>query len=193
MSSVAINTALTPDDLLAMPDGDRYELVNGELVECDMAFASGLVAGEMLRQLGNFCADTHLGSVSSSDTGYQCFPDDPMKIRKPDVSVVRKGRLPADQVLEGYVRIAPDLAVEVVSPNDLFFEVEAKVAEYLDANVPLIWVVNPQIRMIAVHRADGSVTKLRDTDELSGENILPGFRCTVKDIFQPLDDIETTT
>src|SRR5439155_15960815 len=164
---------------------------DGHLVEQNMALASGLVAGELLRRLGNFCHEKPIAFPVSSDTTYQCFPDDPMRVRRPDVSAIRFGRLPRNQLYEGHVRIAPDVAVEVVSPNDLFSDVERKVQEYLEAGVQLVWVVNPEIRIVAVHRADGSIAKLHEKDELTGENVLPGFRCPVGDLFRPLDQLQT--
>ena len=85
--------------------------------------------------------------------------------------------------LRGHCRIAPNLAVEVISPNDSYEEVEEKVREYLAANVELVWVINPATRSVRVHRADGSVTDLDENSELDGENVVPGFRCRVCDLF----------
>jgi Uma2 family endonuclease len=86
---------------------------------------------------------------------------------------------------EGWARIAPDLVVEVISPNDLAYEVDEKVEEYGRVDVPLTWVVNPHTRTVVVHRADGSISRLREGDELSGESVIPGFRCPVSAIFPP--------
>ncbi|HZT81879.1 MAG TPA: Uma2 family endonuclease, partial [Gemmataceae bacterium] len=83
------------------------------------------------------------------------------------------------------IRVTPDLAVEVVSPNDLACEVEEKLLEYLNANVPLVWVVYPQSRTVHVYHPDGLGRLLREQDELTGENILPGFRFPVRDLFVP--------
>jgi Uma2 family endonuclease len=183
MSTVAAKPRYTPDDLLKMPDGDRYELVDGELVERNMGWYSSLIGGELFRLLSNFCVAKSLGRVTPADASYQCFPDNPDKVRKPDVSFICLERLPAGQEPEGHCRIAPDLAAEVVSPNDLYSDVEGKVAEYLAAGVLLVWVINPPTRSARVHRADGTVTDLEESDELSGENVVPGFRCRVGDLF----------
>jgi len=86
---------------------------------------------------------------------------------------------------EGHVRLAPDLVVEVISPNDLAYEIDEKVDEYETAGVKLIWVVNPETKAVRVHRADGAVMVLREKDELDGEDILPGFRCPVAELFLP--------
>jgi Uma2 family endonuclease len=127
--------------------------------------------------VSNHCTENNLGSVATSLTQFQCFPRDPNIVRKPDLSFIRRGRLPREQLYEGYVRIAPDVAGEVVSPNELAYEVERKVQEYLDAGVLLVWVVYPETRMVFVHRQNGSVQKLRENEELTGEDVIPGFRC----------------
>jgi Uma2 family endonuclease len=183
VSTLATEKRHTPEDLLAMPDGDRYELVDGELVERHMGFRSSLIGGEIQRRLANFCLENRLGWVVPADAGYQCFPDDPNRVRKPDVSFVRLDRFPSGQVPEGFATIAPDLAVEVVSPNDLSDAVEEKVEEYLAAGVRLVWVVHPPTRTIHVHRADGTGTILRANDELTGADVIRDFRCRVAEIF----------
>src|SRR5262249_53669864 len=104
-------------------------------------------------------------------------------VRKPDVTFVRLDRMPRVPGAEGYIDIAPDLAVEVVSPNDLAYELEAKVVEYLDAGVSLVWVIDSEARRVRVHRRDGSVSWLREKDELSGKDVIPGFRCPVSALF----------
>jgi Uma2 family endonuclease len=176
MSTVAQQT-YTPDDLLAMPDRKKYELVDGQLVERHMSQLSNWVAGRLHRFVDIFVDEHRLGWTWASAQGYVCFPDFPRKLRFPDVSYVSKKRLPEGPTSEGYIYIAPDLAVEVVSPNDLSYEVERKVVEYLDAGVTLVWVIDPEARTVRIHRRDGSFGWLREDGELSGEDVLPGFRC----------------
>ena len=108
----------TPEDLLAMPDGKSYELVNGHLVERHSGARSSRVGGRLSSRLDWFCEEHDLGMVWGPDNGYHCFPHDRELVRKPDVSFVRKGRLPGDVAPKGWVKIPPDLAVEVISPND---------------------------------------------------------------------------
>lgn len=81
----------------------------------------------------------------------------------------------------GYMPIAPDLAVEVLSPNDHAYEVDQKVDEYFGAGVRLIWIVNPEKRTVIIHRPDGTVTKLTAKDALDGEDVVPG--CPVHEFF----------
>ena len=184
MSTVTQKTRYTPEDLLRMPDGDRYELVDGNLVERHMGFASGRIGGTVYYLLRTFSEANRRGWVLPADVGYQCFPDAPDKVRKPDVSFIRLERLAPDREPKGHSPIPPDLAVEVVSPNDLVYEVDAKVAEYLAAGVRLVWVIHPQSRTMEVHRLNGPSTILQACDELSGEDVVPGFRCRVEEIFK---------
>jgi Uma2 family endonuclease len=182
MSTVAEQT-YTPEDLLTMQGGVKYELVDGRLVERNMSRVSSWVEGEIHHVLTGFARKGELGWVWTSSMGYVCFPDSPKKVRFPDVSFVRKIRLPDALATDGgYVYLPPDLAVEVVSPNDTAFGVEEKVVEYLGAGVPLVWVILPEPRTAYVYRADGSVTRLREYDELTGEDILPGFHCRLGEI-----------
>lgn len=174
--------AYTPEDLLAMPDGNAYELVGGQLLERNMGAESSRVGGKLYSRLDRFCEDHKLGITWPADNGYQCFPHDPGLVRRPDVSFVRSGRLPGDVPPKGWVKIPPDLAVEVVSPNDLVEALEEKLDDYRKVEVPLIWVIYPELRKAKVLRRDGSVSELREDDELAGEDVVPGFRCPVREI-----------
>ncbi len=175
----------TPDELLKMPDGDAYEIVNGQLVERDMGARAGWVSGQMFHRIQLHVVESGEGWAFPDGTGVQCFPDDPHQLRRPDTCFVARGRFENDEVPEGYIRIAPDLAVEVVSPNDSYYDVEDKVDEYLAAGVRLVWVINPSNRTMKVYRRDGDLSHLDEHDELSGEDVLRGFRCRVGELFPP--------
>jgi Uma2 family endonuclease len=168
-----------------MPDGDRYELVNGNLVERKFGAESSWVAGRIHSRLDTFVESRGLGWVFPEGTSYQCFPEDPEGVRKPDVSMIARGRLTNETPPIGHCRIAPDLAVEVVSPHDLYYEVDEKVELYLRARVKLVWVVNPRRRTLRVHRLEGPITDLNESDAVSGEDVLPGFTCRVSEFFPP--------
>jgi len=107
--------------------------------------------------------------VLPSDAGYQCFPDDPNKVRKPDLSFIQAARLAVEDEPEGWATIAPDLAVEVISPNDLFEAVSIKVREYLAAGVRLVWVIDTATQMVYVYPHDRRGEILTQEDDLSGE------------------------
>jgi Uma2 family endonuclease len=181
--STVVEKIYTPEDLLAMPDGKSYELENGQLVERNMSVLSSWVGGKTYRAIDEFVSDHRLGWAWHADLGYVCFPDAPGKVRRPDLSFTRAERLPEGLTSEDYVYIPPDLAVEVISPNDLAYKVENRVVEYLEAGVPLVWVIDPEARTIRIHRHDGTVSWLREGDDLSGEDVLAGFRCRVSKLF----------
>ncbi|MFN3651771.1 MAG: Uma2 family endonuclease [Armatimonadota bacterium] len=128
--------------------------------------------------------DAGLGWVLDAEGSYQCFPDDPRKVRKPDVSFIRRGRLPGERIPSGHVTVPPDLAVEVVSPNDTVYELDAKVEEYLSAGVPLVWVVNPETRIIHVYRRGGATDRHGENDELTAPELIPSLRFKVADLFR---------
>ena len=184
MATVEATKQITPEELLALPDSKQFELVNGELVERHMGWNSGWNGAQILYFLTQYERSSHLGRATNPEGGYRCYPDDPLKVRKPDASFIRNERLPADDELDGWCRVAPNVAVEVVSPNDLDLEVDEKVAEYLAAGVELVWVIRPPRRTVRVHRADGSVTNLHLGEFLEGENVLPGFRVAVAELFK---------
>ena len=184
MNLIPPRVEYTPEDLLSMPDGDQFELVDGCLVERHMGILAGWVSGRLFTRLSAFCEARPLGWVfPGGDVGYLGFPDSPKTVRKPDVSFVSFGRFPGETLPPGFARLAPDLAVEVVSRNDLYEEVDEKIEEYIAAGVRLVWVVSPQNHTVRVYRLNGSSASLRDNDELDGEDVLPGFRCPVRDLF----------
>jgi Uma2 family endonuclease len=174
---------LEPDDLLQMPDGDSYELVDGRLVEKHMGAESDRIAVRLASKLDQHCSGQGVGFVFGSQTGYRCFPNRPRMVRKPDVSVVVRGRFADEQIPKGDISLAPDLVVESVSPNDTYEEIEVKVMEYLRAGVRLVWVISPEAQTVLIRRPDKSAATLEVSDKLDGEKVIPGFSCPVADLF----------
>jgi Uma2 family endonuclease len=173
----------TAEELARAQDEAGVEFANGHVVEKPVSIESSeieLAIGALLRSEA-----TKAGSarVFGSSLGYKCFRDDPTKFRKPDVTVVRSERLAGFDPKLGMMPLPPDLAVEVLSPSDLAYDVDAKIQEYLDNGFPLIWVVQPNTRTVTVYRGDGSIALLHDRDEITGESALPTFRCRVADFF----------
>ena len=161
----------------------RYELLKGELSEKPGAGGvHGLLVKIFLRLLDPFVLAFGLGEVFADGVGY-VLDRAPDVVRIPDVSFIALARLPQGRVPEGYIDGAPDLAVEIVSPSDRAEDVYGKVREYLEAGTLLIWVVWPRDRAITVYAVDGEIRELRASDELSGDNVLPGFRVSVADVF----------
>lgn len=175
----------TPDDLLTLPDGDDFELVDGQLVERNMSQESSWVAGAVFSRLWNVAENGKRGWAFPEGTSYQCFPDDPDRVRRPDASFIVRERLPDGPVPKGHSRVSPDLAVEVVSPNDLYEDVDEKVEEWLAAGASLVWVVNPRGRTLTVHRPDAELEKLGENDDLTADPIVAGIQCRVGDLFPP--------
>jgi Uma2 family endonuclease len=176
----------TPEQLLEMEDGHRFELIDGKLVERHMGARSSKAALNLLFLLAQHIVPKNLGDLFGADCGYQIFPEEPKRVRYPDGSFVAKGRLPEDRAPGGHVRIPPDIAIEAVSPNDTAEEIETKRIAFLRAGVRLLWVIYPENRTLHVCRQGGAGTALTEGDELSGEDVLPGFVCKVADIFKRL-------
>ncbi len=183
MSDNDIPAVIEPEDLLRMPDGGLYELIDGRLREKPMGAESDEIASTLSMLIKTFVRQNSLGHVYGAQTGYKCFPGKPRQVRKPDLSFVAKGRLPDDKTPKGDIPIAPDLAVESVSPNDTYEEVAVKVAELKSAGVKLIWVISPETKTVLIRRVDGTCAEVGETGSLSGENVLPGFSCAVAELF----------
>lgn len=190
MATIEAKAAYTAEEFLHLPESKDFELVDGVLVERNMGSVSSWVGGQVHTSINIFLRSNPQGWAWPADNGYRCFPDSPNTVRKPDVSFIRLGRLPGEVLPQGYIRIAPDLVVEVISPHDLAYEIDDKVLDYLAAGVRLVWVINPASRVVHVHRANGSVSWLVERDQLDGEDVLPGFHCALSQIFPPRASIE---
>ena len=168
---------LTADELLSLRiPGKSLELVRGVLlVKEPPGFLHGAVAARLGNMIANHVNARDLGLVLAAETGFKLAAD-PDTVRAPDVAFVRRERIP-DPLPGGYAALAPDLAVEVLSPSDRPGAVLAKVADWLDAGSQLVWVVDPAARRARVYRADGSESLLVEGDVLDGETVLPGFSC----------------
>jgi len=183
----AVATGVTAEDVAALADdGYRYDLIGGQLIRVSPAgFRHGRLAAELARRLGNFLVEhPSLGVVVGAETGF-VLARDPDSVLGPDAAFVRRDRLPAEAERDGYLELAPDLAVEVVSPHDRWSYVTDKVETYLAAGVALVWVLDPRRRAVRVYRADGSEQRLRAAsgDSLDGEQILPEFRLPLAELF----------
>jgi len=178
------------EEFFALPEHELYELVDGRLEELNVSNISSAVGVKIMSRLDVHVSEHDLGIVFSSESYYRCFPKRARNARKPDVSFIRKDRLPIDWFDQGMFTVAPDLAVEVISRHDTYVQVAGKTAEYIDAGVKLIWEVNPREWNILVHRLDGTISKLFENDTLSGEDVVPGFKCRVGDLFPARMTIE---
>ena len=174
-----IQKAWTDKELLALPDDARYELVDGELIRMSPAGGRhGEVVAEILMRIRAFVRERKLGYVFDGQTGFR-LPGG--NLRSPDVSFVKGARLP-DGAPSGFLHLAPDLAVEVLSPTDRAAEVAQKVAEYLSVGVGLLWVIDSEAGSAVVYRP-GATPHRAAGGVLEGEDILPDFSCPLAAIF----------
>lgn len=173
---------LTAEELLRMPDAScRRELIRGEVREKPPAgFQHGTVAMELGSLLATFVRTHRLGKVIAAETGF-ILQRDPDTVRAPDVAFISQQRLPAGEPPTGFPELAPDLVAEVVSPGDTTKEV--KVEEWLRAGVTLVWVVYPSSRSVVVYKSREEVSVLGEEDTLTGDPVLPGFQCQVRELF----------
>ncbi|HEX2907843.1 MAG TPA: Uma2 family endonuclease [Phototrophicaceae bacterium] len=165
-------------------DQQRLELSEGELIVMSPAGGKhGGIAARLGRLIGNYVEAHHLGEITAAETGYILFQnaDGKNTVRAPDVGFVAAERLP-DGLPDEYLPFAPDLAVEVVSPNDDAEDLQLKVRQYLRYGTPLVWVVYPKSQTVVVHTPQETRT-LELEDTLDGGDMLPGFTLAVKSIF----------
>jgi Uma2 family endonuclease len=177
---------LTPEELLAIPDNNSMELVDGRIVEKPVSISSSDADGIVYLRLANYALSTGFAKVFPATLGYQCFrhlAEDPDRMRKPDCTVVRMDRIEAmGPVDPGYMPIVPDLAVEVISPNDVAYLVIEKIHEYREAGFPLVWLVDPLDLTVMVYPTPGKQYVLTEDDQISVGPALPGFVCRVADL-----------
>lgn len=174
--------AITADEMLRMSDLGPCELVAGQIVKGRF---SGLQHGEAAVRVaclvGNHAEPGRLGFVVGGRTGF-LLSTDPDTVRTADVAFVRVDRVAKPP--RGYFPGAPDLAVEVVSPDDRAGEVHDKARMWLEAGARLVWVVWPETKTVTVHRPRGEPQTLREGDSLTGEDVLLGFQCDVSAAFR---------
>ncbi|MCA1566802.1 MAG: Uma2 family endonuclease [Acidobacteria bacterium] len=180
----ATTQLMTAEELLEMPrDGFRYELVEGELKRMSPAGHNhGRIAMRLTVPLAQYVEAHGLGEVYAAETGFK-LKSNPDTVRAPDIAFVRQERVEAVGETKGYWPGAPDLAVEVISPDDRVAEVEEKVAEWLEFGTPLVWVISPKLHTVTVYRSLTDITMLTEKDELDGGTIIPGFQYLVAKMF----------
>jgi Uma2 family endonuclease len=181
---------MTADELLRLPDdGLRHELVAGELRTMPPSGAQhGWQAARLAGSLIYYVDANRLGLVYVADAGFW-LTRDPDTVRAPDVAFVRRERVLAAGDVKGFWPGAPDLVVEVISPGDLYTEVDEKIASWLAHGARLVLAVDPRRRTVAVHRPNQPVRLLTEDDRLEGQDVVPGWSLPVRQIFrQGLED-----
>jgi Uma2 family endonuclease len=174
---------ITAAELLRMGDIGRCELIYGELVMMSPAGAAhGVVASRFARYLTEFVEEYDLGVVFAAETGFK-IESKPDLVRAPDASFVHKARI-AQPLTRGYFPGVPDLAVEVLSPEDTKREVAEKINMWLAHGTELVWEADPRLMTVIVHRVGHKPQRLTKTDTLDGEPLLPGFSVPLSKIFR---------
>lgn len=177
---------LTLEDFerLSEQDAHRTELVRGRVVrEPRPGARHGWLVQKLFGALQPHVEQRGLGIVVN-ETGF-LLSVDPPTVRGPDLAVIRSENLPREDIPEGFWTRAPDLAIEVLSPSNSAIEMREKVLDYLAAGTPLVWVVDPHTRTVAVHGARYESCLLTVEDDLEGGEVLPGLRIALADLFAP--------
>ena len=176
---------ITADELLTLPGNEfRYELVKGELKKMSPAgHEHGRIVMHLAAPLAQHVKAKQLGEVYAAETGFK-LESNPDTVRAPDIAFIVASRVRAVGDTRGYWPGAPDLAVEVLSPNDRVYEIEEKVSQWLLAGSRQVWVVSPKLRTVTIYFSTGDIHVLTDKDRLEGADVVPGFDLPVVELFE---------
>jgi Uma2 family endonuclease len=183
---MSTTTVVTADELLAMPRGmgKRYELAAGELRVVPLAgWRHGKIVMRLSARLAAYVDQHDLGMAFGAETVFR-LAGDPDTVRAPDISFVTKRNIPEQEPKDGFWPGAPDLAVEVLSPGDRTGEVDEKIDAWLRAGCVAVWIVNPKLKTITVYRSHADVQVKAADDTLQGDSVVPGFSCSVDELFR---------
>lgn len=185
MSAQSTRTFMTAEELFEIPADDyRYELIKGELIKMSPA---GGRHGEIAMNLGailrNYVKRRRLGRVYAAETGF-ILARNPDTVRAPDVAFILKDRIPPEGAPSAFWPLAPDLAVEVVSPGDRYEEIQEKIADYFHAGTQLVWIVDPRNRTVVVYNSLAGSRIFTESVTIDGGDVIPGFSCSVAEIFE---------
>jgi Uma2 family endonuclease len=176
---------VTAEDLHRLPPrGGRYSLIKGELRTMPPAGGEhGSVAMHLAASLYQVVSAHNLGRVYAAETGF-LLATNPDTVLAPDAAFIRQERVAQIGNITGFIPAAPDLAVEVISPYDTYTEVEEKVSLWLQHGTQMVVVVNPRRLGGTVYRPGRPVLFLTEPDELSGNDVVPGWRVPTQDLFR---------
>lgn len=178
---------VTADELEQLSPAHAAELYDGRVVFKMPNFIHGVIQINLGEKLKSYL-DTHPIGLASSDANFRLWPERAKESRAPDISFVLKDRLPQD--LNRFLPIAPDLAIEILSPDDSFMRVMEKVDEYLQQGVSLVWVVIASTREVLVCTKESKFTV---RDKLTAPGLLPDFELEINDIFEGIETRQTPT
>ncbi|MEA2514801.1 MAG: hypothetical protein QOJ59_4290 [Thermomicrobiales bacterium] len=175
---------VTIEDYEALGEGAPFELIRGELYEVAATkFLHVAVAGQFVAALVRYSDSSMPGRVLVGEGGF-ALEQDPDSLIVPDVAFMRKERLPPKQDRQDWGRLPPDVVVEVRSPSNTRQEIERKLAVYLAAGVPLVWIADTHRETITAHTPAGGMRIYEVGEDLDGGDVLPGFRVPVVEFFE---------
>ncbi len=176
---------MTVDEFAQHYLGKRAELINGEVVEyMPTSPLHAKVVSRTTVYLGQYALQHKAGDVLTGEPGYIIREGNQESVRAPDVAFVRKERVPQEGWSEGFCTVIPDLVVEVISPSDSYRQLRQKVEQWLSAGVQVVWVVDPERRVVEIWRPDGTLQTLHENDTLTGDPVLSGFQIRVGELFE---------
>jgi Uma2 family endonuclease len=180
---MSTKSLLTSEDLWKIvADGSRYELWDGELVPMTpVGFEHSAIVGRIGEFLSRHARENKLGVVGM-EGGFK-LGRGPEKVLSPDLHFVSRDRLLREGITQKFADYPPDLAVEVLSPDDKASDVQKKVEAYLSGGVRLTWIIEPATKTVTIYRSHQHVRIVTQHEELDGEDVVPGFRIKVSDIF----------
>lgn len=179
-------TDITVDELERMSLPYPAELYDGRIVYKMPNYAHSVIQANLTRKIGNFL-ETHPIGLVGGNGNFRLWPDRARESRAPDVTFILSKNLPKD--FHRYPTMAPDLAIEILSPDDSFDKIMEKVEEYLDAGTKTIWLVIASTREVLVCKPEG---KHSVRDVLTAPELLPGFELPVQDIFAGVETAATS-
>jgi len=175
---------ITGEELQQRPDWNPCELVDGRVVPMSPTGGEhGRVEGNFYDAIRGFVRPRQLGKVLVGEVGIFTRRN-PDSVRGADVAFISNERYERLDSKRGFLKVPPDLVVEVLSPEDRPGEVARKVREYLEAGVRLVWVADPETRTVQAHRSPTDVREFREADRLPGDDVLPGFDVAVAELFE---------
>jgi Uma2 family endonuclease len=159
----------------------KYEFVDGKWQAREMgSLRHSGVGTRLIARLCTYVEANELGAVYGADTTFVIGSND----RLPDVSFLSAARIPVDGETDKKWFLAPDLAIEVISPNDVWEQVNRKVREYFAAGVRQVWLISLEQQTVHVYDSPTRVAILTEEQDLANDELLPGFRCRIGDLFK---------
>ena len=183
MSQRAVETALlTGEDLLDLGDIGPCELVDGRVVRMvPTGGEHGRIESALGARLDSFVREKRLGWVLGGEVGIYTRRN-PDRVRGADIAFLSRERAPEGPPL-GFLAIAPELVVEIMSPGDRWQEVQQKLAEYFEIGVGQVWLVIPESREVLVYDSPVQLRQFGEGERLAGEGVLGGFAVAVEELF----------